>query len=595
MPKKNVNTVAKVYEIRMRNWLYNAGIVGFLRTLAHDDISSFNQLDKITNTYKDFVIYTNKIFFHSSVLDSFYDRYEKLIFCEYFDVKLLKNNINKLLSEKIIRYKDFFEEKKEKKKKKIEEKGFSIFMRDYAGIKFPDKYELSDPIPNSIREEIQKLSDELSNKTYNNNIDIYKVLKQKNSNYFSNFYENYLQRIILHPKNLINHLKCLEEGLKEITPDDHNQSTKSCFTCQKFEKKHDFNKVITRFEGINFHNSNWAWDFKIYNLQICDLCAFIYSCASLGLIHRHNNRKDFFYAVNDTSSIEKMYNSFYIFRMLNKSEKFTPFQNLVKIVENSKYTDTTSLNFIEITENNFGGMNGKNYNVNSFFIPENIANFLKVALKKVKTSVELNLGTVVTRSGTKVEYRNINEEVIKKTLAFSLDYSYLPAIIANYFEQIEKNEDKSSIRIGNVISYVIKFVMIVKKEQDMKSTNYLIKRAFDNGEMVRKKIDQDNKVKTLAYQLLNDLKICDINAFMDKYLRTIIAYNCDSLFFTAPSTSSSTIGESREKVFTPDYDLRRVLTDNDVFLAFGYAFLNGLLSKDRESTSDFDDTTENND
>ena len=82
----------------------------------------------------------------------------------------------------------------------------------------------------------------------------------------------------------------------------------------------------------------------------------------------------------------------------------------------------------------------------------------------------------------------------------------------------------------------------------------IVSKAFSNGREMRKKIGQENKIKGIAYQLLNDLKISDRNAFMDKYLRLCMSYG-----------SEVKLGSNNE------------LTDIDNFMSFGYAFVNGLL------------------
>lgn len=55
---------------------------------------------------------------------------------------------------------------------------------------------------------------------------------------------------------------------------------------------------------------------------------------------------------------------------------------------------------------------------------------------------------------------------------------------------------------------------------------------------------------------MNDLKICDKNSFIDKYLRLSMSYGIDLK-----------LGSNNE------------LVDLDSFMSFGYAFVNGLLTQ----------------
>jgi len=84
----------------------------------------------------------------------------------------------------------------------------------------------------------------------------------------------------------------------------------------------------------------------------------------------------------------------------------------------------------------------------------------------------------------------------------------------------------------------------------------IVNKAFRNGIEIAEKTESENKIKGIAYQLLNDLKIADKNAFMDKYLRLSMAYDNPIM-----------LGSNNE------------LTNIDNFMQFGYAFINGLLSK----------------
>jgi len=71
--------------------------------------------------------------------------------------------------------------------------------------------------------------------------------------------------------------------------------------------------------------------------------------------------------------------------------------------------------------------------------------------------------------------------------------------------------------------------------------------------------DAENKIQSIAYKLLNALKIGDANQFMDVMMRVHMAYDLE-----VPSL------------------LIKVLQDKDNFYLLGYSFLNGLLGKENK-------------
>ena len=70
----------------------------------------------------------------------------------------------------------------------------------------------------------------------------------------------------------------------------------------------------------------------------------------------------------------------------------------------------------------------------------------------------------------------------------------------------------------------------------------------------------ENKIQSVAYKLLNALKIGDTNQFMDVIMRVYMAYDLE-----VPSL------------------LVKALQNKDNFYLLGYSFLNGLLGKENKS------------
>lgn len=89
----------------------------------------------------------------------------------------------------------------------------------------------------------------------------------------------------------------------------------------------------------------------------------------------------------------------------------------------------------------------------------------------------------------------------------------------------------------------------------MEDFSKIVNKGYYNGKDLAQRIETENKIKGIAYQLLNDLKIGDRYAFIDKYTRLSMAYGIPIK-----------LGSNEE------------LVDIDSFMQFGYAFINGLLS-----------------
>jgi CRISPR-associated protein Cst1 len=103
--------------------------------------------------------------------------------------------------------------------------------------------------------------------------------------------------------------------------------------------------------------------------------------------------------------------------------------------------------------------------------------------------------------------------------------------------------------------YILKYIKYIKGGFSMDDFSKIVNKGYYNGVELANKIESENKIKGIAYQLLNDLKIGDRYAFIDKYTRLSIAYGLPIK-----------LGSNEE------------LLDIDNFMQFGYAFINGLLS-----------------
>jgi CRISPR-associated protein Cst1 len=80
--------------------------------------------------------------------------------------------------------------------------------------------------------------------------------------------------------------------------------------------------------------------------------------------------------------------------------------------------------------------------------------------------------------------------------------------------------------IYKITNYILKYINQINGGNKM-AYEQIVTKAFHHGKILGEKIGQENKIKGVSYQLLNDLKISDRNSFMDKYLRLCMSYGTE--------------------------------------------------------------------
>ncbi len=537
----------KVY---LRDWYFNAGIIGFLYVLSDGNIN----IEKIKKQFKeDLVVGDNFLIFDSNILNGFFDKYIKISFNELFDIDEYKERIQNLLKNI-----DDKNENRKISKKFISETNLSgkivnSFIKEIYG-KSIDEIFKEDDVVGSIK----NLNNTINK--YNLNNEVYKFLKEKNSNFIGYFLKNEISKKICSYEKIDEYIVNIC-NYNESKQDEQNLK---CFICSNYKKKYEFNNSITQIVGFNQDNSNWIWGCNASKVMICAVCALFYSCALHGMVYIkrkiNNEFKTFYYSLNRNINLSMLYNSFFIFKSRikkNVSEKdenqnkpfYTILQEItLEVVNKSSEATLENINFIEISENDFGGKSTKNYNVYAYNITKEIASFIK-SIDKDKIMPK---GFYSIRNN----FIDIREEILKKTLENTLNFSDLTRYFEYFMESLEpKNNIKVRYSLNNILKYILLYINLVIKGGDKMELEKIVNKGYQNGVMISKKINQENKIKGVVYQMLNDLKIYDRNSFMDKYLRLSMAYD-----------SEIKLGSNNE------------LSDIDNFISFGYAFINGMLS-----------------
>jgi CRISPR-associated protein Cst1 len=521
-----------------KDWYYNAGIVGFLYVLGDGEVN----IEKIVSSYQNsMIISENYLEFDSSILDVFFEKYKKLAFVKLFDLDSYKERLNRLKI-KVDQITSSTVPKKLLNDTALSGKVVNRFIQIFCNISFE----------NSIIQGRDNFLNDLNNilnilNHYNHPLDL---IDNNNSEFIDYFLKIEVSKKLCNYKNIEEYIKVISQNNFANNTED----SQKCGSCLAYKKEYDFSNAISQIVGFNSDNSNWIWGFKSSKVKICALCALIYSCALHGMIIMKrkvdNEYKNFLYFLNRNTDIKTMYNSVMLFKTKfekaqNQDKPFYILMNelIYKLVEKKASDFLENINFIEIAENDFGGQSTKSYNVYNYNVTPELAKFI------VETDQNKIPKGYYIQDNDKNVRKDIYEEILRKTINLSICYTDLN----NYFNYYIKNT--AHYNIYNVMIYILKYIKYIKGGFSMDDFSEIVNKGYYNGKDLAQRIETENKIKGIAYQLLNDLKIGDRYAFIDKYTRLSMAYGIPIK-----------LGSNKE------------LVDIDNFMQFGYAFINGLLS-----------------
>ena len=552
MKQKSKNLIK--HKVYANNWYFNAGIIGFLNVIFEDEVPKNNNHIEIGENY---------IEFDNEIFNNFGEKLEKQLFEHLFRIETYTGKLNKLVDEYQNNEITINQLKKELKKDKnfFNELGFSFNKKE------------KDLIP-YLKEVIEKLKDSTNSQIYEDlnpetrkNL-INRMLKGIISNFSVNKIDEYINKIIKADNNKI----------------DNN---KLCPICQIRKGNIILSNAISEIVGFNKDNTNWIWGFNHNKLKICELCALIYNCAVLSFVHIlkkiKNDYLSYFYFINYNASILELYKNINKFKTVILQEKgelkskpiYEIIKNIVFLIKKQQAENIKeNINFIEIIENPMlGGRHlekkishrkrrqTKAYNIFNYNIDKNLAEFLYIYLKENSKNMPKGFYKIEEK------YLNVDEELLKDTIFRKLSYS--DAYKYSYIFLVSKTvENKSytlysSYNLYSICKYIFNYLNYMKGGQDnMEEKEKIIKKAYFNGKELREKLKAENKenqINSIAYGMLNDLKIAEKERFLDKYLRLMIAHKLEIKF-----------GKDE-------------MLNTDDFLQFGYSFISGLLEEKKES------------
>ncbi|AHF97785.1 hypothetical protein DESACE_02830 [Desulfurella acetivorans A63] len=505
--------------IYLRDWYYNAGIVGFLKVISDGNLD----IEKLKDFGDKLYIGEDYIEFDLSILENFKEKFYRQLFLHYFDLGQYQAYLNKALQYKA--------DKISKILKEIDKypfKGLHIFL-GYSLDTYDDIVNYKEKISELTKEQIYD--------------------KTRDTGFVVDFVGNTTKNIIGLSK-----LDDYLNSVRKLSFKIRKRSDKLCMSCQTRKKEFDMNNAISNIIGFNPDNSNWIWGFDANKVKLCSICSLVYLCASVSLVFhkKDSNYKYCFYFINHNRSIRKLVDSYNGFqgqvniKVNNKEIYPIMVKEAVKFVKEEQASQTLqNISFIEIQENNMGGQSTKSYNVYSFSLTKKLAEFIDHNIEKIPKGFYF----------IKKDYFDIEYEILKKTIERNLNYNDIDKYFRMYFSSKSNNFVKFNSNIYSIVDYILKYISYIFLG-GMMDLEKISKKGFVNGKQLRERLgkEKENQINGLAYQFLNDLKVGDRDKFLDKYLRVSISNQMESRF-----------GQDE-------------MNSKEAFLHFGYSFINGLLN-----------------
>lgn len=543
---KKANHVIRIY---LSDWLYNAGIIGFLRiVLDNDDI----------NRQRTVSIGDNYIEFSRKVFKDFTEKFFETAFKFHgkFDsingyLRGIKNDLEASNN------KDYL--KKSAKKFKIEndEKATSARLVEEIAKRWKGKvYESLCKINKSKYETLSSVKELITK--------LLKIQKVKRENFVEKEVQTFLRRILGRGRSFLS-VSCTknQKGIfkrdfeKLLLNSNSKAESIKCVHCntQLARKGTIFNTGVVRYQGLNPDSLNFAWNFNS-RIPICEFCEIIYFCHWAGFTHGFNKDDNYLF-VNDDSNIESLWKSNQLLKTVLQKDKAKNvlveyFYELLLRKEKIR-SDFALQNIAVIQVNLESEVMPKIF---SLQVSKNKASFIKLNHERLQRLSAKNYKI-------KDDSFNLLEEFLSQFFTDKLNFLFLNRLTRFYMmsrDETKKKMYKAYYSIADIQSLLFltkNYFSIIKQKLTMETNAiWYIYHLGNNLKAKLKEKNAENKIDGIAYRLLNAIRSNDTSTFLNLLMRIYIGYSME-----VPKKLVNTL-EGPEQ-----------------FQVIGHSFVNGLLGE----------------
>ena len=559
----------KVY---LGDWLFNAGVIGFLKIISGDtDIEKQNEIT-IGENYIEFERESLKGFsekFFKTAFDQ-YGRYERVKkafegFRDDVDA-IVKDDVDLLQFAK--KYRTDNKDKNKIKGLVLDEITERYRSRITSGFTLLKNKSDKLPAKTDVKKDVSVLQDSLKKSLDILEKDYHDFLQSDVQIYLRKLYG---QKSFLNKTVTANQLLKFKGDFENVLSESKNPVDKNlyCSICERKAKKDlNFNTGFAIFLGFNEDALNFTWNFNP-KIPICEICELIYFCSFAGFTDVSRGEDKIFYFVNNDSSIISLMKSNRLLKQVldkNMTENILVdfFTELILQAQEQKAGFTLQhIPFIEI-------------DLTKEIFPKIYS--LNISRKKAEF-VQQNHDMLKKLSRTSYKIKDVTRflltETIEQFLLNNLGFGYMYKLVKIYMAFQDKNKKKKDdyyqawynpyhLQILTIlVSLFIRQILKGGGKMDIEKTLWGVYYRGNELSSVLRKKEAENKIPTIAYKLLNALRIGDTNNFMDVIIRTYMPYELE-----IPA------------VFV------KGIADKETFYAFGYSFINGLLGKKEENKNE---------
>ena len=535
--------------VYLSDWLYNAGIVGFLRVLGGREINGEKLLDKYGREIGGVRIGENYV---------------------EFDRKILKGYTDKFLKEAADRHYRFY---------------IRPYFKNIAGNTAGLDFEGAKSLREKLQSFVKRLSlgvglPKITKKNWESEVENLQSVVEELGEYLNslpdteveNFSRSYLTKGFYH-SNFTRNLS--EESIKEKVetpifeqPEEfsvgrgRNKITLPCTVCSERPAKKGINysTTLSSFSGFNEDNLNFIYLYtKNKQLPICEICNTILFSAPLGLIPVGNYYSNNFLFINNSASVEELFkDNQRLENILSRGEdNFLVEFFTEKLILAHEETSPLTLSGISVIELEAQKPRVRNFNVSyekaRFFTDRKL-------IEKLKS---LSKAGFRLKGSREIKIYNLLEEVVKQLLSDSVSFGFVYRLLRYYLRSSQQKGDVTVFFSPSHVFSVLNIYFRYLKTFDGGDMGTLEERelwqAWGKGAELRrlfKQAGQENKIDSVAFKLLNALRTSNFPRFMDILLRIYAGYSKEAPAFLVKGAKNP-----------------------EIFQLLGYSFITGFLGE----------------